>query len=52
MGTRRPDRHRPKLTAISLTIPSNSYLVSPRVGNYQFSLTSPFGVPVDQLWVR
>jgi peptide/nickel transport system substrate-binding protein len=38
--------------AIPLTIPSNSYLVSARIGNYQYSLTAPFGVPVDQLWVR
>ncbi len=38
--------------AVPLTIPSNSYLVSQRVGNYQYSLTAPFGIPVDQLWVR
>ncbi len=38
--------------AVPLNIPSNIYLVSARVGNYQYSLTAPFGVPVDQLWVR
>ena len=38
--------------AIPLNIPSNTYLVSARVGNFQYSLTAPYGVPVDQLWVR
>jgi len=38
--------------AVPLNIPSNSYLVSARVGNSQFSLTAPFGVLLDQLWVR
>ena len=38
--------------AITLNIPSNSHLVSARVGNSQFSLTAPFGVLLDQLWVR
>ena len=38
--------------AIPINIPSNSHLVSARVGNSQFSLTAPFGVLLDQLWVR
>ena len=38
--------------AIPLNIPSNPYLVSARVGNYQYSLTAGFGVLPDQLWVR
>ena len=38
--------------AIPLTIPSKIYLVSARVGNYQYSMTATFDVPVDQLWVR
>jgi len=38
--------------AVPLNIPSHSYLVSARVGNSQFSLTAPFGVLLDQLWVR
>jgi peptide/nickel transport system substrate-binding protein len=38
--------------AIPLTIPSNIFLVSRRVGNYQYSITAGWGVPIDQLWVR
>jgi YVTN family beta-propeller protein len=38
--------------AIPLNIPSNVYLVSARIGNYQYSLTAGFGVLPDQLWVR
>jgi peptide/nickel transport system substrate-binding protein len=38
--------------AIPLNIPSTTYLVSARVGNYQYSLTAGYGVLLDQLWVR
>jgi YVTN family beta-propeller protein len=38
--------------AIPLNIPSNTYLVSSRVGNFQYSLAASYGVPVDQLWVH
>jgi YVTN family beta-propeller protein len=38
--------------AIPLNIPSTTYLVSARVGNFQYSLTAGLGVLFDQLWVR
>ena len=38
--------------AIPLNTPSNTSVVSARLGNFQYSITAPFGVPVDQLWVR
>ncbi len=38
--------------AVPLTIPSTSFLVSARVGNYQYSITQGAGVLLDQLWVR